>query len=134
MAVYRRGEICWYEFQIGGTRYRGSTKERKKSAAQQFEAIAISRAREEGLPVFMRSAPVLSDWAKEFLDYCTSQVEAGHLDSDTERYYRGGWRLRRTLGWPACGSTGSKLSMPPSSPSPPDRPMRTWHSERCAGC
>ena len=93
MSVYKRGKVFWYEFVLDGKRYRGTTKERKEQRAKQFEAIVITKLRENGEGSLMRSAPILRDFAERFLLHVERQGSSKSLDPDTVRYYKNGWRL-----------------------------------------
>lgn len=45
MSLYRRGGIWWYDFTVDGGRYRGSTQQRSKTAAQKVEDRERERAK-----------------------------------------------------------------------------------------
>ena len=45
MSLYRRGGIWWFDFTINGERYRGSTQQRSKTAAQKVEDRQRERAK-----------------------------------------------------------------------------------------
>lgn len=45
MAVYKRGDIWWYDFTVNGERYRASTQQRSKTAAKKVEDRERERAK-----------------------------------------------------------------------------------------
>lgn len=44
MSLYKRGEFYWFDFTLEGSRYRGPTKQRSKTAARKVEDRARERA------------------------------------------------------------------------------------------
>jgi integrase len=78
---------------MDGRRYRGSTKESVKARAAQYEQVKMGRIRDGGPQALLKRPIPLADWAKLFLDHCKELVAADNMDSDTEAYYRSGWRL-----------------------------------------
>ncbi len=91
MALYRRkdSDVFWYDFSVGGRRFRGSTQEGVLARARQVESILINEAKRRGRLVAQTKIPLLREYAARFLDY----IEQTPLDPDTKRYYRTGWRL-----------------------------------------
>jgi len=92
MAIYKQtGSSIWhYDFTIDGQRYRGSTKESRKTAALTIEADLRLRAREKG-PNFIprRRATTLRELAPRFLGWKGD----AQLEDKTRTYYEYGWRL-----------------------------------------
>jgi integrase len=86
----RKNSHCWwYDFTVRGKRFRGSTKERNKTAAsakaaQLLTEIAAGRNHHCG-----RKAPQLSEFAVRFLTY----VDNAKLADKSRGYLRNGWRL-----------------------------------------
>ncbi len=86
----RKNSHCWwYDFSIRGQRFRGSTKERNRTAAcakaaQLLTEIAAGRNHHCG-----RKAPYLSEFAIRFLTY----VNNAKLADKSKDYLRNGWRL-----------------------------------------
>jgi len=50
LALYRRkdSDVFWYDFSVGGRRFRGSTQEGVLARARQVEAILINEAKTRG--------------------------------------------------------------------------------------
>ena len=93
MALYKRGRFWHYEFQLNGTRYRGSTKHTTETRARQMEIRMMQQAQENGYSPLPRKAPILRDFAAAVL----RTFDNSSLDPDTKRYYRNGWsRLEPT--------------------------------------
>lgn len=92
MAITLRGKFWHYEFMIDGRKYRGTTKETVKSRAKHVEALLIAEIRNNGGHVNLRRAPVLRDFASDFLKFVNAQTAAGQLDPDTQKYYTYGWK------------------------------------------
>ena len=90
MSLYRRkGEGPWYyHFEIAGKRYRASTKTTDRKEAERRERRAYTAA-ERGESLTPQKAPVLRDFAKDFLDF----INESRLASQSKRDYRNGWRL-----------------------------------------
>jgi len=96
-ASRKRGKYFHYEFMIDGRKYRGTTKETVKSRAQTVEALLIADVRNRGGHINLRKAPLLRMFAQRFLEFTEAQQIAQHLDLDTLRYYKSGWKsLERT--------------------------------------
>ena len=94
MALYKRGRFWYYEFQVNGNRYRGSTKQTLQARARQAEARKMQEAQENGYSAIPRKPPILRDFAAAML----KRFDNSSLDPDTKRYYRNGWsRLEPTL-------------------------------------
>ena len=88
MSLYKRGRFWYYEFQVNGTRYRGSTKQATQTRARQIEVRKMQEAQENGYSPLPRKAPILRDFAAAAL----KMFDSSSLDTDTKRYYRNGWR------------------------------------------
>ena len=92
MALYKQAgsDFWWYDFTVDGKRYRGSTKEARKTAALTIEAELRLRAREKG-PNFIpqRRAMTLRELAPRFLGWKGD----AQLEPKTRTYYEYGWRL-----------------------------------------
>jgi site-specific recombinase XerD len=91
VALNRRGRFFHYEFQINGTRYRGSTKQTTKAKAKQVEVRKMQEALENGYSPILKKPPVLRDFAPAVI----KGFENSALDRDTKRYYQQGWRQLR---------------------------------------
>ena len=89
MSLYKRGGIWHYDFSLAGQRYRGSTKETVLSCARTVEALLIVEAKERGMSLIPRRAPVLSEFAHRFLQW----VENSNLEPGSKRYYRYGCEM-----------------------------------------
>ena len=87
MALHKRGRFWHYEFQVNGTRYRGSTKQTTQTRARQIEVRKMQEAQENGYSPLPRKAPILRDFAAAVL----KSFDNSSLDPDTKRYYRNGW-------------------------------------------
>jgi integrase len=81
----------WYQIRFEGRRYRGSTKQTRKTAAAVFEARMLARL-EEGRAneLHRKKPPVLRDFAVEFLEWVDNSQR---LSPNAKRYYHYGWRL-----------------------------------------
>jgi integrase len=86
-----RSPYWWYDFYFEGTRYRGSTGEKTKAAADTFAATALTRLT-EGSTLTKRGhrAPTLRDFSKRFLAWAEN---SNTLKPNSRRYYTYGWRL-----------------------------------------
>ena len=87
MALYKRGRFWYYEFQVNGNRYRGSTKQTLQTRARQVEVRKMQEAQENGYSPAPRRPPILRDFAAAML----KRFDNSSLDPDTKRYYRNGW-------------------------------------------
>jgi len=68
MAVYKRGETYWYEFQFNGARIQESAQTSNKDAARQIEAAhRVRLARGEAGIVERPPAPTLREFSTDFL-------------------------------------------------------------------
>ncbi|AFL89424.1 site-specific recombinase XerD [Terriglobus roseus DSM 18391] len=92
MALYKQNgsDFWWYDFTVDGKRYRGSTKEARKTTALTIEAELRLRAREKG-PNFIpqRRAITLRELAPRFLGWKGD----AQLEPKTQIYYEYGWKL-----------------------------------------
>jgi integrase len=84
----RKSKFYWYDFTVGGRRYRGSTKERNKTRAGAIAALKLANAT-EGRDPLPRKAPGLQEFSGRFLEW----VKNVKLEHKTKLYYRDGWRL-----------------------------------------
>jgi integrase len=78
----------WYDFTVRGERFRGSTKETRKTAAF-GKAATLFGAIAEGKSQTNQKAPVLSAFVVRFMSY----VDNAKLADKTKSYLRNGWRL-----------------------------------------
>src|SRR5215510_7866298 len=88
MSIYPRGDVWYYLFYINGRRYRGSTKTKNKKQAQRAEAKARVAA-EAGESLRPKRAPLLREFAKQFLDW----LDKTTLEPKTKDDYKNGSRL-----------------------------------------
>jgi len=87
VSLFKRGRFWHFEFQVNGTRYRGSTKQATQTRARQIEVHKMQEAQENGYTPLPKKAPILRDFAAAVL----KTFDNGPLDADTKRYYRNGW-------------------------------------------
>jgi integrase len=78
----------WYDFTVRGERFRGSTKETRKTAAF-GKAATLLAAVAEGKSQTNKKAPVLSAFVVRFMSY----VDNAKLAEKSKSYLRNGWRL-----------------------------------------
>jgi len=78
----------WYDFNVRGTRYRGSTKETNRKRAEKVAALKLSQILERRDPLDKKSRSLL-EVSTRFLDW----VESGVLAIKSKKYYHNGWRL-----------------------------------------
>jgi len=78
----------WYDFTVRGERFRGSTKETRKTAAF-GKAAALLATVAEGTSQTNKKAPILSVFAERFISY----VDNARLADKSKSYLRNGWRL-----------------------------------------
>lgn len=83
----------WYDFTIRGERFRGSTKETRKTAASE-RAAKLLAAVAEGKTQTSKRAPVLSVFVVRFMSY----VDNAKLAAKSKSYLRNGWRLLEQTG------------------------------------
>lgn len=126
MALCKRGRFWHYEFQVNGTRYRGSTKQTTEARARQVEVRKMQEAQESGYSPLPRKAPLLRDFA----DTVLKAIDESQLDPDTKRYYRNGWS--RIAATPLAGmrldriTTDAVAAVPlDGSPSWQNQALRT---------
>ena len=84
----RKSKFYWYDFTVGGRRYRGSTKESNKTRAGAIAALKLANAT-AGRDPLPRKAPGLQEFSGRFLEW----VKNVKLEHKTKLYYRDGWRL-----------------------------------------
>jgi site-specific recombinase XerD len=84
----KKSKFYWYDFTVGGRRYRGSTKESNRNRAGSIAAIKLAEVT-EGKDPLPRKAPRLVEFSKRFLGW----VKDAKLESKSKAYYRDGWRL-----------------------------------------
>lgn len=89
MTIYQKssGGTFYYDFYVNGQRYHGSTHEKQRGRAETYAAIKRSEATEKRMPPGMRKTPLLSAYAKQFLEDVESKKQAGHLAHNSARYY-----------------------------------------------
>jgi integrase len=69
MAIYKRGDVYWYEFVHDGRRFRRSSGVKNLREARLIEATAKSNlAKAEVGIVERKKAPIFEDFAKDFMD------------------------------------------------------------------
>ena len=83
-----KSKYYWYDFTVRGERYRGSTQETKEARAGKIASLKLTAALRGSDPLD-RKAPTLREFSARFLEW----VETARLETDTQRYYRNGWRL-----------------------------------------
>ena len=94
----RKGSRCWwYDFTVRGKRYRGSTKEINKTAAQAKAAQLFTEISNGTVYRTGRKAPYLSEFGVRFLTF----VENARLADKSKEYLRNGWRLLKQTDMPA---------------------------------
>ena len=94
MEIYKQGRSKYWiaDFRVNGRRIRKSTKQTKRSAAQEAAMLMLREAQSDPVPVPVepKAMPTIEQFAEgtflPFLDACT-------LDHDTVRWYKNGWRL-----------------------------------------
>ena len=68
MAIYKRGDTYWYEFQFNGERIQQSAQTGNKDAARQIEAAhRVRLAKGEAGIEEKPAAPTLREFSKDFL-------------------------------------------------------------------
>ncbi|MFI5115678.1 MAG: hypothetical protein ACHP8B_03160 [Terriglobales bacterium] len=67
MSLFKRGRFWHFEFQVNGTRYRGSTKQATQTRARQIEVHKMQEAQENGYTPLPKKAPILRDFAAAVL-------------------------------------------------------------------
>jgi len=75
----------WYDFNVRGTRYRGSTKETNRKRAEKVAALKLSQTIERRDPLDKKS-PSLVEFSTRFFDWIDSAV----LAMKSKKYYRNG--------------------------------------------
>jgi integrase len=88
MSIYLRGDLWYYLFYINGRRYRGSTKTKNSKQAERIEARARVAA-ESGESLRPRQAPLVRDFAKQFVNWLDKTM----LEKKTKDDYKNGRRL-----------------------------------------
>jgi hypothetical protein len=81
-------KFYWYDFTVGGRRYRGSTKESNRNRAGSIAGIKLAQVT-EGKDPLLRKAPRLVEFSERFLEW----VKGAKLESKSRTYYRDGRRL-----------------------------------------
>jgi integrase len=84
----KKSKLYWYDFAVRGQRFRGSTEETKEARASKVAGLKLAAALEGSDPLD-RKAPTLREYSKKFLEW----IETARLESQSQRYYRNGWRL-----------------------------------------
>jgi len=88
MPIYLRGDVWYYLFYVNGRRCRGSTKTKNKKQAERIEAKARVAA-ESGESLQPKRAPLIQDFAKQFLEWLDKTM----LERKTKNDYKNGRRL-----------------------------------------
>ena len=88
MSIYLRGDVWYYLFYLNGRRYRGSTKTKNKKQAERIQAKARVAA-ESGESLQPKRAPLVQDFAKQFLEW----LDKTTLEQKTKNDYKNGRRL-----------------------------------------
>ena len=88
MSIYLRGDVWYYLFYVNGRRYRGSTKTKNRKQAERIEAKARVAA-ESGESLQPKRAPLIQDFAKQFLEW----LDKTTLEQKTKNDYKNGRRL-----------------------------------------
>ena len=111
MAVYKRGETYWYEFQFNGQRIQQSAQTANKAVARQIEAAHRVRLAKGEAGIHQRSlAPTLKEFAPRF----EAEIETVCADKPaTVGFYQE--KLRRLLEDPRLAGTRWTPSMKRSS-------------------
>lgn len=131
MEIYKQeGSKYWIaDFRVKGQRIRKSTKQTKRSAAQEAAMLMLREAQSDPVPVPVepKAIPTVERFAEDtflpFLDACT-------LDNDTVLCYRNGWRLLKGTGYQVtpldrvCSSDVDVLTVP-GGPSNTNNMRRT---------
>lgn len=91
MELFRRknSSCWWYDFTIRSERFRGSTKERSKTAAYAKAAQLLTQIAEDRKPAYCKKSPALSALAERFMPF----LENAKLAANSKTYLRTGWRL-----------------------------------------
>jgi integrase len=118
MEIYKQGRSKYWiaDFRVNGQRIRKSTKQTKRSAAQEAAMLMLREAQSDPVPapVELKAIPTIEQFAEEtflpFLKNCT-------LDPDTVRWYKNGWRLLKATGYnvaldEVCSSDVDTLKVP----------------------
>jgi hypothetical protein len=131
MEIYKQGCSKYWiaDFRVNGRRVRKSTKQTKRSAAQEAAMLMLREAESDPVPppVEPKVMPTIEQFAEgtflPFLDACT-------LDPDTINCYRNGWRLLKNTGYAhtpldqVCFSDVDTLTVP-GGPSNTNNMRRT---------
>jgi hypothetical protein len=83
----------WYDFNVRGKRFRGSTKETNRKRAEKVAALKLSQTIERRDPLDKKS-PSLLEFSTRFFAWMDSAV----LAMKSKKYYRNGWRLLSMKG------------------------------------
>ena len=78
----------WYDFNVRGQRYRGSTKQTKRKRAEKAAALKLSQMI-EGKDQPDRKRPTLGELSDRFLKW----VDLANLAHASRKYYRYDWRM-----------------------------------------
>jgi integrase len=87
--IFRRSKsvFYWYDFTVAGGRYRGSTKQTSKTAAQQYESVLMAQIVEQGPSALPKKAPAFRDFVPCFRRYIEKH---NNLAPKSKAYYRDG--------------------------------------------
>jgi len=84
----KKSKFYWYDFTVGGRRYRGSTQETNEKRAGSIAALKLAQV-VEGKDPLPRKTPRLNEFSSRFLGW----VKEAKLEAKTKTYYTDGWRL-----------------------------------------
>lgn len=84
----KASRFYWYDFNVRGQRYRGSTKQTNRKRAEKVAALKLSQMI-EGNDHPDRKPPTLGELSDRFLKW----VDLANLAQASRKYYRYGWRM-----------------------------------------
>lgn len=92
MKLYRRNgsAVYYYDFSYHGKRFRDSTEQTKENLAWIVANDAFNKVREQGVEALLRVAPLLENFAVEFLQWVEETQSFG---KHAKLLYPRGWRL-----------------------------------------
>jgi hypothetical protein len=127
----RKNSHCWwYDFTVRGQRFRGSTKERSKTAAQAKAARLLTDIAESRNLHCVKKAPVLSEFADRFLAYLAN----AKLAENSKAYLKSGWKLLKQTRITGMRMDHIQTEDIDTLTFPGRHTTSTAHSKRCGGC
>jgi integrase len=91
MIYQRPGSPYWfYDFTLDGQRHRGSTKQKTKSAAREYESELLAQLKQDGPTALRKRVPSLREFEKVFRKYVQDHNK---LAKKSKAYYYDGMRL-----------------------------------------